>query len=83
MEADFWNLADRLMQWLIVPGVVVIWWLTQRQSEIEREVLRIITILEERNVRRTEDQAANLSAIAELKAAIDKLTDKIDRMGKT
>ena len=81
MEPSFWLVADRVMQWLVLPGFGVLWWLVQRQTSSEREILRILTILEERNVRRSEDQTANLNAISKLEAAIEKLADKIERMG--
>jgi len=63
-----------------VPAVVVIWQLNGRISRQEREILRILTILEERERRRDEDREDNAQIFKNLHAAIETLSVKIDRL---
>ena len=78
-DPDIWTIADRVMQWLILPGLAAIWWLVQRQNTSEREILRILTILEERNERRLEDRARSDEAVDRLQYSIMTLSEKLDR----
>jgi len=79
MDPGLWEIVDRVMQWLIVPGIVMVWWLNQRQSTLDREILRILTILEERNSRRSEDRETDAASYRRLQASIDSLAEKLDR----
>jgi hypothetical protein len=76
-EIDF-AVIDRLVQWLIIPAIAFIWALQGRVGKSEREILRILTILEERNVRRDEDRQDSAKTVALLHEAITKLNDKLD-----
>jgi len=77
---DYLPMINAIMQWLIVPAVVVIWQLNGRISRQEREILRILTILEERERRRDEDREDNAQIFKNLHAAIETLSVKIDRL---
>jgi hypothetical protein len=77
---DYLPIVNAAMQWLIVPAVVVIWQLNGRISRQEREILRILTILEERDKRRNEDRENNSEIFKNLHAAIETLSAKIDRL---
>jgi hypothetical protein len=77
---DYLPMINAIMQWLIVPAVVVIWQLNGRISRQEREILRILTILEERDKRRNEDRENNSEIFKNLHAAIETLSVKIDRL---
>lgn len=81
MDADIWMLVDRLMQWLILPAVGVLWAMNGRVSKQEKEILRILTILEERNHRRDEDREDTSKIFARLYEAIESLSTKIDKIG--
>ena len=73
-----WEVLDKIIQWLIIPLVVVAYNLYQRVNSQEKEILRILTILEERERRRNEDRETELSANKSLKESIDKLSAKLD-----
>ena len=75
-----WEVLDKIIQWLIIPLVVVAYILYQRVNSQEKEILRILTILEERERRRNEDRETELSANKALKESIDKLNTKLDDM---
>lgn len=73
-----WDTLDKIVQWLILPIIAIAYNLYQRVNSQEKEILRILTILEERERRRNEDRETELSANKALKEAIDKLNSKID-----
>ena len=73
-----WEVLDKIIQWLIIPLVAVAYNLYQRVNSQEKEILRILTILEERERRRNEDRETELSANKSLKESIDKLSAKLD-----
>ena len=73
-----WETLDKIIQWLIIPVVAVAYNLYQRVNSQEKEILRILTILEERERRRNEDRETELSANRSLKESIDKLSSKLD-----
>ena len=75
-----WETLDKIIQWLIIPVVAVAYNLYQRVNSQEKEILRILTILEERERRRNEDRETELSANKALKESIDKLNTKLDDM---
>jgi hypothetical protein len=77
---DYLPVINAVMQWLIVPSVVVIWHLNGRISRQETEILRILTILDERERRRDEDREDNSQIFKNLHAAIETLSAKIDRL---
>lgn len=81
MEPELWTVLDRLMQWLIIPAAAGMWFLNTSVSKHDREILRILTILEERNHRRDEDRDDNKAAFEKLYTAIEHLTEKIDSIG--
>lgn len=82
MDPDVWVVLDRLMQWLIIPAAGAVWWLTNRMGSMDREILRILTVLEERNSRRSEDREETAAAFKQLREAIQKLTEKIDTLAR-
>jgi len=80
MEGDLWLILDRMMQWLILPAIAVIWNVSNRTTKTEQEVLRILTILEERNARHNDEKINTAELFKELRSSIDKLTDKLDKL---
>jgi L-lactate utilization protein LutB len=98
-DPNLWSILDRLMQWLILPAVAFIWAMNGRVSAHDREILRILTILEERNARRDEERVDLAKVIDQLEAhrkedkddmakavnrletVLDKLSDKIEKIG--
>jgi len=77
---EYWPIISSLTQWLVIPAIAVIWGLNKRQSAQEKEILRILTILEERDKRRSEDREDASEVFVTLRAAIEKLSDKIDHI---
>lgn len=80
MEPDIWMVMDRVMQWLILPALGVIWAINTRIGKHEKEILRIMTILEERNRRREEDREDVSATFKQLREAITALAEKIDNL---
>lgn len=80
MESEIWFVVDRVMQWAIAPALGVMWWLNTRTSTLEREIMRILTVLDERNKRRDEDRADMVVALSGLQKTIDKLDHRLEMM---
>ena len=80
IDPEFWTVLDRVVQWLIIPALVAAWYLNRRVDSQEREILRILTILEERNQRRSEDREDSAAAFTALRGAIERLSSKIDEI---
>lgn len=80
IHPDVWFVADRVIQWLVLPLLVGWWHLIKRMDGADREILRIVTMLEERANRRLEDRDEQERAIAALTRAIEKLEAKIDKL---
>lgn len=77
-DPGLWQIIDRVMQWLILPGLAGVAHLLYRQNQQDKEILRLATIMEERNARRDDDRAQLLSAIANLQAAINAVDAKLE-----
>ena len=78
IHPDVWAVADRVIQWLVLPLLIGWWHLIKRMDGADREILRIVTMLEERAQRRTEDRDEQERAVSRLTAAIEKLEAKLD-----
>jgi hypothetical protein len=90
MDPSTLIVLDRIMQWLIIPAIVFTWRLNSKQNTQETEIKRILTILEERDKRRVEDNQErdkrrledredSVRAIARLETAISSIGSKLDR----
>lgn len=79
---EYWPIVQSLVQWLVIPAIVIIWNISKRQTQQEKEILRILTIIEERDKRRTEDRDSNMEVFQALRASIEKLHDKIDHIAE-
>ena len=71
---------DRIVQWLVIPILMGIVFLYKQSNMHDREILRILTILEERNRRRDEDKKETEDTNRQLRKAIELLTSKIDAL---
>lgn len=71
-------ILDRVVQWLVLPLLVGYVYLSRQVTTQDKEILRILTILEERNKIRDEDLARNQNSVNKLFGAIEKLTDRLD-----
>ena len=85
-----WTLMDRLLQYVIIPALAWMWALHRQAAQQDREILRIVTMLEEREKHRiTEreetaklresDKREMTEAIRDLKATISELRADIVR----
>ena len=79
MEPEIWMALDRLMQWLVIPAVVIAWHVLGRVNNHEKDILRILTMLEERNARRAEDREDTTAAIKSVHAEVVGLGSRIER----
>ena len=79
LTPDLLVVLDRLVQWVILPAAAMLFAHNRRINRIDAEILRILTILEERANARTEDREAERATFNDLKAALDRLTDRLDR----
>lgn len=79
IDSELWPLIDRLIQWLIIPAIVVLWSLHSRQNESERHILRLMTIMEERDKQYQADNRHAEGAFNSLKEVIEKLSERMDR----
>lgn len=82
-----WQFINALIQWLIIPMVVMIWRGNERINTFERDLLRVVTIIGEQDKARTlvrqheADAVMRLeAAIAKQATAIDKLNERLDRI---
>lgn len=73
-------LADRVVQWLVIPLLLGFVYLYKQNNQHDKEILRILTILEERNRRRDEDMLNTEKTHEKLYGAIEKLTSRIENL---
>lgn len=74
------DLISLAAQYLVIPILGWIWLHDRRLSLVDREIARLITILEEREAHRVETDARDNQVMVELKEAINKLNDRLDRI---
>lgn len=78
IDANFWQILDRAVQYLIIPGIMGIIYVVTRQNKQEKEILRLAIIMEERNVRRDSERQDFLAALARIDASITNLSGKFE-----
>jgi hypothetical protein len=76
---DF-SVINGLLQWVVAPALVWIWSHERRLASGEREILKLLTILEERNKQRDNDKIAEAEVLRDLRDQIKRLADKLDRL---
>lgn len=90
IEPELWPILDRVMQWLIIPAIAALWALhaklnasdsinAARHSDAEKNILRLMTILEERDKQRQNDNRHAEKAFSDLQEVIEKLSERLDR----
>ena len=84
-----WAWINAIVQWLVLPMLAVIWTHEKRLNGNDREILRLLTVLEEREklraVARENEHETNkrLDHALEMQAeAINKLNDRLDELAK-
>lgn len=74
------HVLDRLIQWLVIPLVMWVVWLNKQSNKHDKEIYKILTVLEERNKTRDEDLNRQQEATRQLHEAIEKLSLRLDRL---
>lgn len=86
---EIWDLIKNIVGWFVLPAIAFVISLSKQQEadrrynserhgDLEKQILRAMTILEERNKRRDEDRAEMASIMKELKDEIRHLGNKIE-----
>lgn len=73
-------LLDRIIQWLVIPLLMGFVWLSKQSSKHDKEIYKILTILEERNKMRDEDLKRNQEVQNNLYLSMEKLSTRIDNL---
>lgn len=88
-----WQLLDAVIQWIIIPGFVWMWHLHNRVTSGEKavaekfgtqdkEIVRLLTIIEEREKSRAQIRAGESATLNELHLAIKDMNDRLDKLGE-
>jgi len=81
-----WELVFGFLQWLVVPAVVFIgqalWNHERRLNGQEREILRALTLMEEREKHRLAIRQAEHDTISELRDVIESMNKRLDRLSE-
>lgn len=78
MDLDAWIVAERLMQWLVLPLLAGWWALNARVGDHAQSIKVLTALMEERRSQREEDRAALRVVVADLKRTLDKLDDRLE-----
>lgn len=76
---DVLALIDALIQYIVLPAAAILWSHNRRINRIDAEILRILTVLEERATARTQDLEVQERATKALNEAVQRMTERIDR----
>jgi len=81
-----WELFFGILQWLVVPAVVLLgqalWNHEKRLNGNDREILRLLTVMEEREKHRLAIRQAEHDTIAELRDVIESMGKRLDRLAE-
>lgn len=77
-----WNLVDRLLQYVVIPALAWVWALQKQTTNHEKILLRIETMLDERQRHRDEDKKEFAEAIRGLNDTIKELRADIVRVAE-
>lgn len=80
MDID-WHILNVLIQYLVLPAVIMIWQHEKRLGGHDKEILKALTILDERNKRRDEDREEVASILRDLRTEIARLAERIEKLG--
>ena len=69
-----------VLQWVVAPALVWLWTHERRLASGEREILRLLTIIDERHKQRDEDRQAEAEILRDLRDQIRRLADKLDKL---
>lgn len=89
-----WNVLNALIQWIILPAIAWLWAIHGRVSAHEKatserfgaqdkEIIRLLTILEEREKARATLRQGEIDAIAELHKAIKSMNERLDHLSES
>ena len=78
MEWPGWDVLDRLVPWMVIPAGWFIWGLFNRVITVEKQLVAVIAQMEARAGQRNEDREHDRRDRQELRAAIEKLTTRLD-----
>lgn len=77
-----WEFARGVLELFILPALVWLWQQDRRIGGAEREILRLLTMLEEREKTRLSLREMETDAIERLQASIESLHQRLDDLGK-
>jgi hypothetical protein len=80
MPSEIWEILDRAVQWGVIPLCALLWWMHQRQATQDGHIERILTIIDERERRRTEDRETHSGEMKSVADAIRDLKTEIHQL---
>lgn len=72
-------MLEAIAQYLVIPVLAWLWVHDRKLAAQDREIAKLIVILEERNSRRSEDREEFHQSVKKLHEAIERLDQKLGR----
>mgnify|MGYP001809921310 CR=1 FL=1 len=79
---------DRVIQWVVIPMAVLLWTHNRKHFEHEKKIIEqqgeikaVLAALDSWKAQRAEDQVAIGKTFERLTQAVEKLNDRLDRLG--
>lgn len=77
-----WNLLNAFIQWVVIPLVVLAWRHNDRLAGHDKDITKVVTIIEQQEVTRVELRRYEVEAIQQLASTVAKLDARIDELSK-
>jgi hypothetical protein len=77
-----WTHINAMIQWLVAPIIAVLWRHNDRLASTEKELTRLVTIIEQQEIARVELRKLEVETLQRLAAGIEKLDARIDALAK-
>ena len=71
-----WDMLNALVQWVIIPALIWLWSHEKRINNADRETMRMLTIIEEREKARQNLRVVENETLADLHKAIKDYWEK-------
>ena len=75
-----WHTLNAIIQYLIVPAIVWLWAHDKRLDAHDREITKLVTILQEREKQQAANVKREADAMSELRDIMTKMSDRLDAL---
>jgi len=75
-----WHTLNAIIQYLIVPAIVWLWAHDKRLDAHDREITKLVTILQEREKAAQANVKREADAMSELRDIMTKMSDRLDAL---